>query len=157
MNCSQGGVMSMQAAMIYIKTIREDQRISQKVIAEKMREFLRGHSNKTPSDRQVRRWENGESEPSASELTALLYSVGGAIEDVYRLLVDARADEEEGKKLAREWINKPIIDYINGVTDKIPDHQIDDVREGIELLRDLQRQNKLEKLLSFGRFLKNDL
>ena len=81
----------MQAAMMYLRVLREARKLSQADIAR-----AAGVESK-----QVYRWEKGESEPSASGLAAFVYAVRGNIQEVMRLILNDDSTEDMGRQLAR--------------------------------------------------------
>ncbi len=83
----------MQAAMFYLRTLREKQKLSQGDIAR-----AAGVESK-----QVYRWERGESEPPASGLIAFVEKVQGNIEDVRRLISAQDITEDHARQLAEAW------------------------------------------------------
>lgn len=85
--------MSVQAAMFYLRTLREKHKLSQGDIAR-----AAGVESK-----QVYRWERGESEPPASGLIAFVEKVQGNIEDVQRLISSQDTSEDYARQLAESW------------------------------------------------------
>lgn len=85
----------MQAAMAYLRTLRDSRGLSQADIAR-----VAGVESK-----QVYRWERGESEPSGSSLMAFVRAVQGRVEDVEDLILGS-ATEDEGKRLANQILSQ---------------------------------------------------
>lgn len=69
----------MQAAMVYLRSLREGQELSQADVARSV-----GVESK-----QVYRWERGESAPSGGRLIAMVRALRGRFEDVEHLLLDS--------------------------------------------------------------------
>lgn len=68
----------MQAAMMYLRTLREGQDLSQADVARMV-----GVESK-----QVYRWERGESKPSGGRIIGMVRALKGRLEDVEQLLLD---------------------------------------------------------------------
>ena len=88
--------MGFRAAAVYLRTLRKLAGISQEEMA-----YHIGVSNK-----QVWRWERGESEPSASSLAAFTRKVGGSPAHLHRLILSDDITDEEVSRLAEEWFHR---------------------------------------------------
>lgn len=87
----------MQAAMIYLRLLREEQDLSQADVAK-----IVGVESK-----QVYRWERGESQPLGGRIIGLTRAVRGRFEDVERLLNgDDVIQEEVARALAEDRIDE---------------------------------------------------
>lgn len=122
----------MQAAMMYLRVLRESHKLSQADIARAAR----------VESKQVYRWERGESEPSASGLAAFVEAVQGNIEEVKQLIL-SDATESAGQQLAERW-------YASN-NQALPDERERRRQRAIALIDDLLGDpQKLDQLLGYG-------
>lgn len=130
----------MQAAGMYLRTLRDWEKLTQKDVAQKL-----GVSTK-----QVERWEKGDSDPSSTALAAFIELVHGSAEQVKRLILDKNATEEDGRELARRWLSRPNRDYIASRMAEIPENE----RGGmLAILEDMQgRIEELEQRINESTF-----
>lgn len=117
--------MGFRAAAIYLRTLRKLAGISQEEIA-----YHIGVSNK-----QVWRWERGESEPSASSLAAFTRKVGGSPAHLHRLILSDDITDEEVSRLAEEWFHREQTDQEDIPTDQ-------DLEDLSPLSNALERRNR---------------
>ena len=88
--------MTVLAAMIYLKTLREARDLSQDVVAQAI----------GASKRQVGAWERGHADPASSSLAAYVRFVHASAEHVVSLLVNETATTEDGVQLASQWLEQ---------------------------------------------------
>jgi transcriptional regulator with XRE-family HTH domain len=126
----------MQAAMTYLRVLREARKLSQADIARAAQ----------VESKQVYRWERGESEPSASSLAAFVQAVRGNIEEVMRLILSTDATEDMGRQLARAILEQGP-----------PDEREQRRQEAIALIDSLLADpEKIDRLLGYGERLREE-
>ena len=86
--------MSLHAAGLYIRTLREARQLSREEIA----------AAAGTSGSQVERIENGKQETRSSVLFGLVRAVRGNLEHLQQLLLDEGADGSAGVTLANRWL-----------------------------------------------------
>ena len=138
--------MGMEAAMSYLKALRDGRKISQRALADAM--TLAGYK---VDDRQIRRWESGRPEPSFPETMKLIELVQGSIDHVRELIDNPAATSADGEKLAYRWLSSDAIEYINGQVDSLGDEEME---EALDIVQELKQKNKMSELINFGRYLR---
>ena len=130
----------MQAAMTYLRILREAHKLSQADIARAA----------AVESKQVYRWERGESEPSASGLAAFVKAVQGSFEQVNALILNRSMSEDVIREMAEEWYRTTI--------QKLSPSECEQRRQrAIALIDDLLADpQKLDRLLGYGERLQEE-
>lgn len=122
----------MQVAMTYLRVLREAHDLSQEDVARATNVTVK----------QIGRWERGESEPGVVGLAAFVQLVQGSMEDVKRLILDQKADENAALRAA-----ETILHFIN----QVPDERDARRQRAIALIDDLLADpQKMDRLLGYG-------
>lgn len=135
--------MSVDAAMAYLRFLREAQDITQAQVAR-----VAGVESK-----QVYRWERGESEPTASGLAAFVDVVKGKADEVLRLIRDPRATRIDGQSAAERRLAE-IKQETYAAVDALTDAEF---AEAMTLYAQLAKDPKaLMRWLGYGRRLSEE-
>lgn len=86
----------MQAAGVYLATIRHERGLTQQDVADKLQVDIKS----------IRNWEHGKKEPSSLSLAGFIALIEGNPEDVQALMIDDRASPELGRKKAQDWLRR---------------------------------------------------
>lgn len=125
----------MIATGAYLRSLRDKQGLTQEAVASDM-----GISSRTLS-----RWENGETEPPATALAALVRLLNGSVADALALLLDTSATVEDGERKTQEH---QITEAAHHMTD-------DELQEAIAILEALRTdQRALGRWFGFGESLR---
>lgn len=130
--------MSTIAAGAYLWELRKAQKLSREDVAKAFE----------TSDSQIERIERGQGETRASMLLAFARLVQGNVEHLATLLLDDQATEEDGRKLALEWLTQAEIRQLEIVATDIPNERVADM---LALINHLQNDPQaLDRLIGFG-------
>ncbi len=119
------GGMSMQAAGMYLRTLRERRGFSREDVAHEL------GTDKT----QIQRVENGTHDTRSSLLLGFVRVVQGNTDHVADLMLNADATAEEGKQLAEQWLDQEQRGMIQQRVDVLPDEDLDIALQVIRELR----------------------
>lgn len=87
--------MSTVAAGAYLRLLREDQKLSRRAVADAL----------STSDSQIERIELGETNTRGTMWFQVAELLAGNIVELAQLLIDGRADREDGVIAARAWLD----------------------------------------------------
>lgn len=97
--------MSSVAAGAYLKYLRERRKIRQEDVAA----HLKATIGTNTTNKQVYRWERGDTTPAADALAAFVAFVGGNPAHVNQLLLDPDASDISGVDLARDDYQQQVV------------------------------------------------
>lgn len=128
----------MEAVGEYIKTLREEQRLTQGQVIESLAESL-GRRPVDPTT--LWRWETGQRLPRGDTLNGLVRVLGGNIADVADLSNDPTATASQGHDRAIRWLRHDQHERIDEIIETTPPEELDGIIE--ELRREYQRNPSL--------------
>lgn len=128
----------MEAVAEYIKTLREEQHLTQAQVIESLADLL-GRRPVDPTT--LWRWETGQRSPRGDTLNGLVKVLGGSVADVADLSSDATATASQGHDRAIRWLRHDQRERINEIVETTPPEELDTIIE--ELRREYQRNPSL--------------
>jgi transcriptional regulator with XRE-family HTH domain len=130
--------MTLLAAATYLKTLREAYGISQDEVARSL----------GTSTRVVGGWERAETDPASSSLAAFTRFVHASAEHVVTLLINPDATQDDGVRLAHQWLEQSKQRFL----DELTTHSADEpLRDLLTILRSFSANpRKLGQLLGYA-------
>lgn len=122
--------MSSVAAGAYLKYMRERRKLRQEDIAAYLKKVI----GTDTTNKQIYRWETGETMPAADALAAFTICVDGNPAHVMSLLLDASASGSDGIELARQDYQQHVI---ADMAQTIPPEQLSEISRLLARLADI--------------------
>lgn len=134
----------MEAVAEYIKTLREEQQLTQAQVLDRLADRHGRRVDLTT----LWRWESGRRRPRSDTLNGLVDVLGGSSTDVSDLFNDPAATAGQGHERAIQWLRRDQHERINEIVQTTPPEELDSIIE--ELRREYQRNpSLLDHLRSF--------
>ena len=128
----------MLAVGEYIKTLREEQQLTQAQVIERLAKYIGGRKIDQTT---LWRWETGQRTPKGDALDGLLKVLEGNRADVSELFDDPVEAPGRGHDRAVRWLRRDQHEHIDAIVETTPPEELDSIIE--ELRREYQKNPSL--------------